>query len=137
MSNKRQLRLGKYGINPKRYKELCGFCEQYPEWKKQLTEMTVISAVDYTGDVKSANTGTADTTGNTAINNLELISKCNMIEQTARDAVGNGSPLMVECLIKCVCYEVPYYQLDIPYSASSFYEYRRYFFYLLDKRKKI
>ena len=31
--NKRDLKLDKYGISPKRYKELCGFCEQYPEWK--------------------------------------------------------------------------------------------------------
>ena len=34
--NKRQLNLEKYGISGKRYKELCGFCEQYPEWKNQL-----------------------------------------------------------------------------------------------------
>ena len=34
--NKRQLNLEKYGISGKRYKELCGFCEQYPEWVNEL-----------------------------------------------------------------------------------------------------
>ena len=34
--NKRNLVLDKYGISGKRYKELCGFCEQYPEWLSEL-----------------------------------------------------------------------------------------------------
>ena len=34
--DKRKSSLKNYGISSKRYKELCGFCEQYPEWKEEL-----------------------------------------------------------------------------------------------------
>lgn len=36
---KRTQSLKKYGISPKRYKELCGFCEQYGEWKDELKSL--------------------------------------------------------------------------------------------------
>lgn len=136
MSSKRQLKLKEYGISPKRYKELCGFCEQYPEWKKMLAEMTVISAVTYSDEPKSPNIGTSDTTGKLATRRIELSERCQMIEDAAKGAVRDGNQEMINGIIKSVCYEVPFYKLGIPYSPSTFYEYRRYFFYLLNQKKR-
>ena len=49
LANKRKLSLSKYGISNKRYKELCGFCEQYPEWKDELRYKTsTIKSVEIT-----------------------------------------------------------------------------------------
>ena len=43
--NKRKLKFDDLEISGKRYKELCGFCEQYPEWKSQLYEFMALKAV--------------------------------------------------------------------------------------------
>ena len=123
--NKRQLNLEKYGISGKRYKELCGFCEQYPEWKNQLK---------YNNDTVKSN---SDATGNLAIKRTGLEEKCRLIEETAEQA---GEDLS-QYIIKSVCYEVPVTYLIVcegmPIGKSAFYEMRRYFFYLLDQNKKM
>lgn len=135
--NKRDLRLDKYGITPKRYKELCGFCEQYPDWKKQIamSRATMLSGVSYDDMPKSPNMGTSDTVGNMATKIAEDSAKVDLIERVAKEA----SEDYWECIIKSVCYEVSVTYLlayeEMPLSKSAFYEKRRYFFYLLDKEK--
>jgi len=135
--NKRELRLDKYGISSKRYKELCGFCEQYPDWKKQINEAnaTLMRGMSYDDMPKNPNMGTSDTVGNVAVRMADLQSKCNLIEEVAKQADAE----LWQCIIKSVCYEVsPTYLIayeDMPLSKSAFYERRRYFFYLLDKER--
>lgn len=130
------MKLDKYGISSKRYKELCGFCEQYPEWKEKLANLQYMNGVSYDDMPHSPNVGTSDTTSNLAIKNADLLHKCNLIEEVAKSA----SDEFCEAIIKAVCYEVPVNYLiayeHIPISKSAFYEKRRYFFYLLDKAKK-
>lgn len=135
--NKRKLRLDKYGISGKRYKELCGFCEQYPEWKKELAETEYpMSAVCQDGMPHNPNTGTSDTTGNIAVRRALLQEKIDIVERSAYSA----STVMWKFIIKSVCYEVPVNYLsaveEMGLSRSAFYELRRYFFYILDKEKK-
>lgn len=107
---KRTLNLNKYGISSKRYKELCGFCEQLPEWEKEIKKET--------NERKK-----------------ELEEKINMITKTAYDADCD----LGEYIIKSVCYEVPFNYLqaveEMPCSAAAFSDARRYFFYLLDKKR--
>ena len=133
--NKRNLNLEKYGISGKRYKELCGFCEQYPEWKKLIQYNTnALKSVEIT-DMPTSH-GNSDQTGNLAIKRAEAKEKCNLIEQTADEA----SKEFGKYIIKSVCFEVPVNYLiqcdEMHLSKSAFYELRRYFFYLLDKNKK-
>ena len=123
------LKMSKYGISNKRYKELCGFCEQYPEWKAELALMTHLKAVRMTG--MPHGTGTGDPTANMAIKREKLEGKVTLIEETAKEA----SPELWKWIIKSVCYGTPYRFLDVPSSDKPFYTQRRYFFYLLDKRK--
>jgi len=133
--NKRNLKLDKYGISSKRYKELCGFCEQYPEWKKQIGNVSYLSAVQYKHTPGNPNRGTSDTTGNMAVKMAIFDNNCKLIEKVAKQADSE----FWEFLIKSVCYEVPVTYLisyeGMPLGKSAFYERRRYFFYLLDREK--
>ena len=65
----------------------------------------------------------------------ELFKNCELIEQIALEADGD----LYQYIIKNVCYDKPVDYLithGMPCSAPSFYDKRRYFFYLLDKNKK-
>lgn len=135
--NKRELKLEKYGISGKRYKELCGFCEQYPEWKDELKfKNDTIKSKEIT-DMPLPPLGASDQTGNLAIRRTELQEKCDLIERTALEA----SPDLYPYIIKSVCYEEPFWYLrdimGMPCSQRTFYDHRRYFFYLLDQNKKM
>lgn len=132
--NKRNLSLERYGISGKRYKELCGFCEQYPEWKNRLKlSNDTVKSIEITDMPITHNN--ADVTCNLAIKRTELEEKCRLIEKTAEQA---GDDLS-HYIIKSVCYEVPVTYLiaceGMPLGKSAFYEMRRHFFYLLDINK--
>lgn len=135
--NKRNLRLDKCGISNKRYKELSGFCEQYPEWVAELKYKTdTVKSADVT-DMPLPLYGTGDQTATLAMRRVELQKRCRLIEETAFQANAE----LHEYIIRSVCYEEPFWYLrdikGMPCSQRTFYDYRRYFFYLLDQNKKI
>jgi hypothetical protein len=134
--NKRNLNLERYGISGKRYKELCGFCEQYPEWKNELKFKNDTVKSMETTDMPIYHSN-SDATGDLAMKRTELQSKCDLIEKTARQA----DVELAQFIIKAVCYEVPVTYLisceNMPCSKAAFYDTRRYFFYLLDQNKKM
>lgn len=134
--NKRELKLDKYGITGKRYKELCGFCEQYPEWKLEVETHTDTLKSKQIDDMPlNPLGGNSDQTGNLAVRRVMMKEKIDLIENTAKEA----SPDLWSYIIKSVCYEMPFWYvqdiMQIPCSKSSFFDQRRYFFFLLDKRK--
>jgi len=133
--NKKKLKFSDFGISNKRYKELCGFCEQYPEWKQKLKNESFIKAVQYGDEPKPANHENSDTTAKHAMMMLKLKRNCELIEKVAKMA----DPDLWEYIIKSACYEVSTTYLlnwdNIYLSKSAFYERRRYFFYLLDIEK--
>lgn len=133
--SKRNLKLDGYGISRKRYKELCGFCEQYPDWKKEITSHAYISAVQYGDEPKPSNHDNSDTTAKHALKMLKYKRNVDLIEKVAKMA----DEEFWEYLIKSICYEVPINYLiseeGMGLSQSAFYNRRRYFFYLLDIEK--
>ena len=133
--NKRELKLEKFGISSKRYKELCGLCEQYPEWKRELENSSFLKAVQYSDMPKSPNVGTSNPTEEMALRNERLLANCMLIEETAKEADNE----FWEFLIRSACYEdsINYLQtvMGLYMSKSEFYRKRRYFFYLLNKKK--
>lgn len=135
--NKRNLVLTDYGISPKRYKELCGFCEQYPEWKAKLKhEKHTVKSKNIT-DMPVSFNGNSDQTCDLAIKRTSMQSKCDLIENTAKEA----SLDLWEYIIYSVCYGYPLSYLqtikDMPCSRSTFYDVRRYFFLLLNNKKEM
>lgn len=133
--NKRELKLEEYGISNKRYKELCGFCEQYPEWKRELDNYSFMSAINYSDMPKNPNTGQSNPTEETAIRIEKLLEKCMLIEETAKEADKEHW----RYIIRSACYEesINYLQTvkDLKLSQHAFYRKRRYFFYLLNKKR--
>lgn len=133
--NKRNLKLDKYGISKKRYKELCGFCEQYPEWKAAIKDYSFVKGISYDPIPKSVTNGFHSSTEDAAIRIEKYLENCNFVEKIAKKA----SPDYWEYLIKGVCFGVNTTYLigmeDMPMSKDAYYDRRRYFFYLLDKEK--
>lgn len=135
--NKRELRLEKYGITRKRYKELCGFCEQYPDWKLELEQHTdTLKSKGIDGMPLMPEGNTSDPTALLAIKRDAMSKKVELIESVAKEA----APDLWKYLIKSVCFEQPFWYIrdimNIPCSEHMFYDSRRYFFYLLDQRKQ-
>ena len=133
---KRALTLQKYGISSKRYKELCGFCEQYPEWKEELLELEPsVKSQRIDGMPYSQTNNISDETADLAIKRTALLNKIELVEETAKEA----SPEMWEYIIKSACYEQPFWYLRdiarIPMSQAAFLDRRRYFFYLLSRKR--
>lgn len=123
-----------YGISGKRYKELCGFCEQYPEWKELLKKTdTAVKSPSLSGMPHGSGNGSA--VEGIAINRILISDKINLIETTAKEA----SPDCWEFIIKSACYEIPFEYMraveGLPMSERSFYDVRRYFFYLLSQKR--
>lgn len=134
--NKRKL--GKYRLNKYRYRELCAFCMQYQEWKEELSNNVYYSAITYDG-AKPSNHQNSDTTAKHALRMLKLKRNCELIEKCAKEATKLAGKDITDCMIKAACYEASYRYLkaydEVPVERTSFYEYKRYFFYLLDKEK--
>ena len=131
---KRNLKLKEHGISCKRYNELMWHCRQYPDWVSELNNMAVIKSQNVTG-MPNGSGKTSNQTEELAIKRQELFKKCELIEQTAIEADED----LYQYIIKNVCYDKPVDYLithGMPCSAPSFYDKRRYFFYLLDKNKK-
>lgn len=134
--NKRGIKLDKYGISKKRYKELCGFCEQYPEWCRAVKEVSFIKGVSYDPSPKSITNAVSSPVEVAAIKNELMLSKINLIETVAKDVDKEYWKQMLDV----ICYKAPLgYMIDVGglrMSRSAFYERRRYFFYLLDQKKE-
>lgn len=134
--NKRNLRLEKYGISGKRYKELCGFCEQYPEWKQAIKFNTdTLHSPEITDMPLAPHDNMDDATSRLAIKRAYMSQCVDLVDNTAKQAGGDLS----KYIILSVCYETNVTALrhihGMPLEKSAFYELRRYFFYLLDKNK--
>ncbi len=134
--NKRDLRLDKYGISKKRYKELCGFCEQYPEWKSAIKDYSLVKGISYDPVPKSVTNEFHSQVEDAAIRNEKYMANCELIESVAKQTDAEWW----QYIIDSVCYEVPLNYLitvkGMNLSQFPFYKKRRYFFYLLDKAKK-
>lgn len=114
MSNKRYIRLDKFGISQERYKELSAFCMQYNEWK-------------------DANRGAVSPK---ALNKMRLVNT--VAEKCSIAVIGDTG--LAEYIVKNVTEERPYYYLrDImlmPYRDKDFYNARRQFFIMLNDVKE-
>ena len=132
---KRDLKLSKYGIGPKRYAELRAFCEQYPEWKQFLASETNTVKSKVITDMPLSRDPMSNATENLAFRRSVHSCQCDLIERVAKQA----SEDLYEYIIKSACYELPVRYLimvdNMPCSAATLYDMRRYFFYLLDIEK--
>ena len=134
--NKKKISLDKYGISAKRYKELCGFCEQYPEWKRELANKTYAKAINYSDMPGSPNKGQSNPTQDLAMRYTDIENKIRIVENTAKEVDSE----LWQALIAWICCDrtLEYLQTigNVCMSRAALYERRRYFFFLLDKARK-
>ena len=72
-----------------------------------------------------------DATAQEAIRNVMLQEDLRLIEETAKKA----SPEIYKWILKNVTEGTPYEWMTVPVGRRQFYEYRRYFFYLLAQKR--
>ena len=72
-----------------------------------------------------------DSTAQEAVRNAMMQEDIKLIEETARKA----SPEIYKWVLKNVTEGTPYEWMDVPVGRRQFYEYRRYFFYLLAQKR--
>ena len=135
MPNVRSTSLKKYDISSHRFMELYHFCLQYNEWKQELREHSdTLHSAEITGMPKGS--GHSDATAKLAMRRVELMRKCELIEQTAREA----EPDIAEYIIKAVTNEgitfnYLHQMMNIPCGKDYYYERRKRFYWLLSQKK--
>ena len=72
-----------------------------------------------------------DSTAQEAVRNAMMQEDIQLIEENARKA----SPEIYKWILRNVTEGTPYEWMDVPVGRRQFYEYRRYFFYLLAQKR--
>ena len=127
----------KYGLTKHRFLELKYFCLQYDEWKKELEQLRdTIKSADTTGQPVS--NYPEHPTEILAIKRAELSYKCDLIEETAREA---GGDIWKYVLLGVTKEENTYTRLTkmcgMPCCRNVYYEKRRKFYYVLSNKIKV
>lgn len=135
MGNVRPLNHSKYGISKNRFKELYYWCLQYSEWKDELKYKTDTVGAMEINDMPTCN-NVGDPTQKLAIRRAMLEKNCELIEQAAIEA----DPDIYQYILKAVTEEDVTYRylnmiMGIPCGKKMYYDRRRKFYWLLDKRK--
>lgn len=130
MTADRDIKLDKYDISPNRYRELKYFCRQYREKQSRLRSLTEIASPAFDG-IGSSGGALSDRTAATALKRVELERDIALIEQTAIEADAE----IYQYIISNVADGVPWEYLGVPSGRTAFYERRKKFFWLLDKKK--
>ena len=152
MPNKRNVNLNKYGISKHRVDELKGYCLQYTEWRDKLRyEVDAVKSQEITGMPFSG--GITNSTMNLAIQRDILFQKCQSVEQTIIQTITTLKKGNTDCLLYNGDYKDLYDHIlksvtnadinytylnecmNIPISNYAYKQFRRYFFFLLDKNK--
>lgn len=129
MSKQKDLNLEKYKISKYRYRELKYFCLQYDEKKQRLAALRGLGAVTYSSELHGS--GISNPTATQAERAQQLARDVELIEQTAMEVdAANYDSL----LANVTATNLPYEYLSPACGRRQFYEDRRKFFYLLDKK---
>lgn len=128
MPNQKDLNLEKYEISKYRYRELKNFCLQYDEKKQRLAALRGLGAVTYSNEPHGS--GVSDPTAAKAERAQQLARDIELIEQTAMEA----DPAHYLSLIANVTANIPYEHFYHASGRNQFYDNRRRFFFLLDKK---
>ena len=122
----------KYGLPLTRYRELYYHCLQYPAWKVELDNITEIKAV--TIDGMPHGTQTSDPVSELAIRRERLRDKISLIERTAKEAGGDIHEAILIASTTGATFDQLKKRGVLFAERDCFYQRRRMFYWLLDKR---
>lgn len=126
----------KYKLSGARFMELYYWTLQYNEWLEQLAEIQFISGVKY--NPAPGGSGTSDTVATTAEKRELLLKNIGIVHAAAREAGGDD---MYQALLKGVTTPKSSYVYLRSHGIATcgerqYYEARRKFYWLVDKKKK-
>jgi hypothetical protein len=126
----------KYNISKHRYCELYHMCLQYNEWRQELAEhIDTIKSVEIT-DMPSVH-NPHRSTEELAIRRAELSERIKLIEETAKAADSELSDYILYAVTnEDVTYDYLRRSRNMPAGKDKYYESRRKFYWMLDKRMK-
>ena len=120
----------RYYIPKHRYLELVHLCRQYDDWVKELSGICFVSNSLTNTTPKSYK---ESKTEHDAIYISKLGIKKNTIEECSKQAAGELSNYILLAVTKGLSYENLRMVYKIPCCRQLYYEYYRYFFWLLDQ----
>ena len=134
MPNVRNTSLKKYNISPHRFAELRHHCLQYNEWKDELKyKCDTVKSIEIT-DMPITH-GSSDATQALSIRRAELSSKCEIIEQTAKEADLDLWEYILKAVTnENVTYNYLFMTCNIPCGKKMYYDRRRKFYWLLSQK---
>ena len=121
----------KWKINDEKYLELKHFCLQYPDWKKELSDIKYITArkIDYIYSKGTKSTLIEDQ----AIKIAELSNKISLIDNCAFEADEYLANYIIKGVTEGKSYPWLEANMEIPAGRDVYYDRYRKFFWLLDK----
>lgn len=128
-------RKNKYYLPKHRFYELYHWCLQYPEWEAEYRSIILLPGGGLDRD--HSGSGTSDPTFKRAARQAELSRKMNLIEEAAKEA----DRILQKYILLAVTQEDASYQhlrnaYQMPCGRKIFYDRRRRFYWLLDKKIK-
>lgn len=130
----RDLRLEQYGISKQRYLELQAFVRQYPEWVEELEhEQDTVGAISLDGMPKGNSVG--DSTGTLAIRRAMLSEKCRIVEESFAELNSDLWGYLLLGICQGKSFDKLKSEDEIPCERDTYYDLRRYFFVILDKKR--
>lgn len=124
-------RKNKYWIPKFRYLELKNFCLQYPDWKRELNEISFLK----TKSEISPPGNFSNPTEQLALKRMKLEENINLINSIAAEADQSISKWLIKGITENLTYEYLKYQLDLPAGRDLYYDRYRRFFWILDQKK--
>lgn len=121
-----------YYISKHRYYELKHFCLQYPEWKKEYSEITLIPKPS---DVKVQNSP-GDPTANIALRRTLLLDRMKLVEQSALEADSSIYVYILLAVTTGLSYDTLQTTHQIPCCREYYYIRYRRFFYILSRDRR-
>ena len=135
MPNVRPINEKKYQISKHRFAELYNFCLQYNEWKDELKYKTNTVESPELTDMPRRHAN-SNATQSLAMRRKELSDKCQLIEQTAREADYDIYPYILKAVTNVgISYNYLKEFMDIPCGKDMYYDRRRKFYWLLSLKK--
>lgn len=131
---KRDLKLDGWNISKNRYRELIYFCRQYTEWKDELKyQGDGVRSPSFSAQPKAKGENGLE---KIALRRVELMEKCKEIEQAAMAADGEIYEYIIKNVTEGAGYQYLKMIMGIPAGQAQFYQSRRKFFWMLDKKNR-
>lgn len=131
----RRINEHEYQISHERYMELKYFCYQYKEWKDWLRYNRDTVGSQPIDGLPHGKGGSSDQTAALAIRRQQLIKKCKIIEDAARETAGDLAPYIIKHVTdEHITYRYLVLIMGMQCSKKRYYKMRQQFFWMLNQK---